>query len=221
MPTKKWLAPGTDEAGARELFRQTKSPDMHANLAVYLCSCVCDLIANRTRFVELGEANGYNSEVYLQRWLRLWDDLQAWETDRPAEMLPLEIIETAPFPHILYVHWAAISSSQLYHTACILLLGMTPKTLNLKLGTAGSPISHAKRICGISLTNPHQGCLNNAIQPLWIAARLLSHKSEHALVVKLLRDVETMTGWGTSWRITDLETAWGYKVRKQTYGTGR
>ena len=64
------------------------------------------------------------------------------------------------------------------------------------------------------MTNPHQGCLNNAIQPLWIAGRLLSHKSEHALLVKLFKRIETSTGWINNWRIADLELTWGYKVRK-------
>lgn len=214
VPTLKWLAPGQDEANARRLFRETNSLDMHANYAVYLCAKACQLIADRTRFVELGEANGCGNESYTQRWSQLWDDLQAWLDDRPTDMCPVQEIETKSFPQILFVHWAAISSNQLYHTACILLLNLKPKSVPLQPGVTSSAIWHAKRICGISLTNPHEGCLNNAIQPLWIAGRLLSHESEHVLVVKLIRSIEAMTGWGTCWRIPDLEAAWGYKVRR-------
>ncbi|KAK2053180.1 hypothetical protein LY76DRAFT_620092 [Colletotrichum caudatum] len=89
-----------------------------------------------------------------------------------------------------------------------------------QLGVAGSVVWHAKRICGISLANPHRGCLNNAIQPLWIAGRLLSHRSEHALLVRLIRGIEAVTGWGTCWRIDDLEAAWGYKARKDPKTAG-
>lgn len=222
VPPTKWLAPDADVANARELFRQTASPDMHANYAVYLCAKVCDLTAARTRFTELGEANGCDSDTFADQWLALWEDLQAWARDRPTELLPVETIEGTPFPHILYVHWAAISSNQLYHTACTLLLDVMPRPLNLETaGSVGSPAWHVKRICGISLTNPHQGCLNNATQPLWIAGRLLTHESEHARIVKLLWDIEAKTGWGTCWRIPDLETAWGYRVRKDGWTTGR
>ncbi|KAG7100559.1 Transcription activator AMTR1 like protein [Verticillium longisporum] len=209
----KWLPSGATHSEAVDLFRQSTSPDMYANHAVYLCAKVCELVADRTRFYELGDDTSVNPDDLTDRWLRLWDDLQSWNLNRPPEMLPAQTIQSTPFPQILFLHWAAISSNQLYHTACVLLLGSTPRPLNLKLGISGSAVWHAKHICGISLANPHQGCLNNAIQPLWVAGRLLSHKSEHALLVQLIRSIEAMTGWGTCWRIDDLESAWGYKVR--------
>lgn len=186
---------------------------MHANYAVFLCSQVCELVSERTRYVELGEPNGCDSMVFEKRWLYLWNKLQVWLQDRPAEIIPVQAIDSRPFPQILFIHWAAISSNQLYHTACTLLLNSRPRRIKPDPGHIGSAIWHAKCICGISLTNPHQGCLNNAIQPLWIAGRLLSHKSEHILLAKLIRSIESMTGWATSWRLTDLETVWGYKVR--------
>lgn len=209
----KWLPPGADPSAAADYFREHRSPDMHANYSVYLCSKVCELVAERTRYVELGENNGCDTPTYERRWLRLWNELQAWLQDRPPEIIPVQSIDTRPFPQILFVHWAGISSNQLYHTACTLLLGSKPREVKLDVGVTGSAIWHAKCICGISLTNPHQGCLNNAIQPLWIAGRLLSHKSEHLLLAKLIRSIESMTGWATCWRLTDLETAWGYKIR--------
>ncbi|WQF79292.1 Putative fungal transcription factor [Colletotrichum destructivum] len=225
LTPSKWLPSGASHNEARELFGQSGTPDMHANYAVYLCAKVCELVADRTRHFELGDPDGSSPEELTDRWVRLWEDLQAWTRDRPPELLPVQSIPGSPFPQILFLHWAAISSNQLYHTACTLLLGSMPRPplpLNLKLGggggggvTAGSAVWHAKRICGISLANPHQGCLNNAIQPLWVAGRLLSHRSEHALLVRLIRSIEAVTGWGTCWRIDDLEAAWGYKVRKE------
>lgn len=214
VPPAKWLAPGVDESEARERFREAKSPDAHANYAVYLCAKVCGLIADRTRFVELGDANGCSSQVFTRGWQVLWDDLQVWLDERPPEMLPASEMETRPFPQILFAHWAAISSTQLYHTACVLLLNMMPRSVQAPAGIAGSATWHARRICGISLTNPHEGCLNNAIQPLWVAGRLLSHRSEHATIAKLIRNIEAKTGWGSAWRIADLEAVWGYKVHR-------
>ncbi|ORY72080.1 uncharacterized protein BCR38DRAFT_329249 [Pseudomassariella vexata] len=212
----RWLPAGTEAHEARSLFRASQNPDMHANYSVWLCAKTCKLISDRTRYNELAEQNGCTEEVFTNRWLALWDELQVWLGTRPRELHPVKTAETKPFPQILYVHWAAISSNQLHHTACILMLDSMPKPLKLtmNLGMAGSTLWHAKWVCGISLSNPHQGCINNAIQPLWLAGRLLSHRSEHEIIIKLLRSIESTTGWGSCWRIPDLESAWGYKVRK-------
>lgn len=183
---------------------------MYANYAVYLCSKACELIADRTKYIELGEDNGCSTDVFTERWVRLWDEIQLWMRDRPTEILPIQIVEGKLFPHLLFVHWGAISSTQLIHTACILLLNMMPQTVKLESNHSTSMLWHAKQICGISLTNPHHGCLNNAIQPLWVAGRMFSHNSEHSAIVKLIRSIEAMTGWGTCWRISDLEHTWGY-----------
>ncbi|GES59329.1 C6 transcription factor [Aspergillus terreus] len=210
----KWIPPGYQEADAHTLFRDVKSPDMHANYAVYLCARATEIVSDRTKFLELGEQNGCTLELFSSRWLRLWNDLQCWLAERPSELIPIQTVNSKPFPRILFAHWAAISSNQLYHTACILLLKMMPKSIHLPRSPSLSTLWHARRICGISLTNPHQGCLNNAIQPLWIAGRLFSHASEHEEIVKLIRDIEANTGWGTCWRIHDLEVSWGYSSRR-------
>ncbi|KAF3008294.1 hypothetical protein E8E14_004798 [Neopestalotiopsis sp. 37M] len=212
----KWLPAGTEPHEARALFQASERPDMHANYAVWLCAKTCELIADRTRFIELGEQNGCTGEAFTSRWVVLWDELQSWLSNRPKEFLPVKTVDTKPFPHILFVHWAAISSTQLHHTACILMLSSMPKPLKLTMnfGTTGSTLWHAKRICGITLANPHHGCINNAIQPLWLAGRLLSHRSEHEIVVRLIWNIEATTGWGSCWRIPDLESAWGYKVKR-------
>ncbi|KAJ9224960.1 transcriptional regulator family: Fungal Specific TF [Paecilomyces variotii] len=207
---EKWLPPGTHENRVRKLFCDAGSDDMYANYAVYLCSKVCELIADRTKYTELGEDNGCSTDVFAERWVRLWDELQLWMRDRPSGICPVIEAEGKPFPRVLFVHWGAISSTQLIHTACILLLDMTPHKVRLQSSSSTSKLWHAKQICGISLANPHHGCLNNAVQPLWIAGRLFSHGREHSAVVKLIRSIEAMTGWGTCWRIADLERTWGY-----------
>lgn len=187
---------------------------MHANYAVYLCAKACELVADRTHFVELGVQNDCAGETFNRRWLRLWNDLQSWLDNRPPELLPIHTTTTKPFPHVLFMQWAAISSNQLYHTACVLLLNSKPKSIKQQSTPATSALWHARRICGISLANPHHGCLNNAIQPLWIAGRLFSHVSEHTIIIDLIRHIEAETGWGACWRIRDLELAWGYQASR-------
>jgi hypothetical protein len=195
------------------LFRSCPSPDMYANYAVYLCAKTCELISDRNKFVELSIRNGCDLGRFHQRWNELWAQLSNWSLNRPQELIPVEIANTTPFPRILFAHWAAISSNQLFHTSSVLLLTVSTKSRStLATSPASSIMWHVKRICGISMTNPHEGCLNNAIQPLWIAGRFLSHSSEQALVVKTIRHIEVLTGWTATWRIRDLERTWGYKV---------
>ncbi|KAJ6104799.1 hypothetical protein N7523_011119 [Penicillium sp. IBT 18751x] len=211
----KWLAPDCHEDDAAQLFEAAQSPDMQANYAVYLCAKTCELVSDRTKFVELATPNECTGDNFHHRWLRIWDDLQQWFHNRRRELLPVHTTQTKPFPQILFLHWAAISSNQLYHTACILLLNIMPKPIKLKPEPTVSVLWHARRICGISLANPHHGCLNNAIQPLWIAGRLFSHVSEHVIIINIIRKIEGETGWGAGWRIRDLEIVWGYQTPRK------
>lgn len=116
-------------------------------------------------------------------WQRLLEELQIWSERRPRAFRPIKIILGSPatnqFPKLLYAHWAAISGNQLFHTACLLMLDAKPDgTTPDGESAANSPVWHARKIVGISLTNLHQGCLNNAIQPLWIAGKLFTHHEE-------------------------------------------
>ncbi|WPG99475.1 Hypothetical protein R9X50_00229000 [Acrodontium crateriforme] len=229
LPLEKWVPelpePETRETDSREardewiksLFSHSSrsSPDMHANWAVYLCAKTCDLTCRWTRQMELGELDEYDTRPFPEQWHQLWDELQYWIETRPAAMLP---IKTTPaggdqiFPEILFSHWAAISGNQMYHAACIMMLETRPiNSQPIASSPRFSPIWHARRVVGISLTNPHSGNLINAIQPLFIAGKLLSHRSEHIIVARLFKIIDKTTGWGALWRLRDLERAWGYE----------
>ncbi|KPI34681.1 uncharacterized protein AB675_57 [Cyphellophora attinorum] len=201
---------------AKDLFRKHNSPDMHANFAVYLCTQACDLMRRQIFRVELGEVDTDDQRPFATQWQSLWTDLREWLETRPLELLPIQSPDSEDasslFPRILFTHWAAISSNQLYHTACLILLdtetlGRPPLAIQEQ---QYSLIWHAKQICGISMTNPHLGNLVNAIQPLYLAGRHLSHLEEHLAVARLLKKIDRSTGWGALWRLRDLEAAWGY-----------
>ena len=216
LPLENWLPLGEAQENAAHLFRSSGIPDMWANYAVYLAARVCHLIwlqSNET----LEAAQSPQEEPFTHSWHKLWSELQDWCRNRPSELLQLDFSEEdgnaqkGPFPFILYAAPCAISSNQLYHTACLLLLDICPPSINpSRLGQIGSKLWHARRICGISATNEHHGCLNNAIQPLWVAGKLLSHPVEHKAVAELIRSIESKTGWGGKWRIADLKEVWGY-----------
>jgi hypothetical protein len=215
LSPSKWLPPDTPEEVVESMFCNDSSADMYANYAVYLCAKATELVSERNRFVDLGEDNGCDSEAFLSRWFKLWDELTKWADHRPKSISPVFTTVSQPFPQEFFSHYAAISSNQLYHTACILLLSASPKHKSmLAPSPTTSVLWHAKRICGISLANPHEGCLNNAIQPLWIAGRLLSHSSEQALVVKTIRHIEAITGWTACWRARDLEQFYGHRIHR-------
>ena len=223
LPLDKWVPAMPDASGPkekegmiRELFCQKGcvSPDMHANWSVYLCAKACDLACRQTRALESGGLLD-DSWPFVDRWTCLWDELHYWLENRPPAMLPIKTTGIGSgriFPEILYAHWGAISGNQLYHASCIMMLDMKPPEIWLPPSKPHhSAIWHARRVCGISLTNPHSGNLINAIQPLYIAGKLLSHHSEHVEVAKLFKIVEQTTGWGALWRLKDLERAWGYE----------
>ena len=212
-----WMQPShnVNAVGAAFLDAGHRIPDMHANYAVYLCAKVYDLLAKRTRHIELGEESYDTGVSFEQTWTALWDELQEWWASRPAPLLPVKTVSssltTDRFPRILFAHWGAISSNQLYHTACIAMLEMkSPDKVSPLNQTVAYPLWHARRVVAISLTNPHKGCLANAIQPLYVAGRLFTHHEEQTLVVEIIKQIEASTGWGSRWRIESLESAWGY-----------
>lgn len=219
VPIHRWAVVAADNpaVGEVELIRQTfidqakTRPDMWANYAVYLCAKACDLLVNVTRHNELGDENGCDAATLPTKWNALWEELHLWHKGRPAEMLPLKsFVGPQHFPCVFYSHYAAISSNQLFHTACIIMLETRPRGNPQLHEEMYKPLWHARCIVGISLANPHRGCLNNAIQPLYVAGKLFSHREEHLVVIRLLEIIEAGSGWAARWRIKDLEAAWGY-----------
>ncbi|KAF4455286.1 hypothetical protein F53441_2361 [Fusarium austroafricanum] len=137
LPLSKW-APSAPESlisseqverYVRDMFHQRSrdSPDMQANWAIYLCTKVCDLRFRRTQSLELGRTDVHDDRPFQEQWQQLWNELQFWLDERPATMRPISMVEAGDkqiFPAMLFPHWAAISSNQMYHTACILMLEM-------------------------------------------------------------------------------------------------
>jgi hypothetical protein len=198
----------------RSLFHEKSrdSYDMHANWSMYLCARVCDLRYRRTQFLELGRTDPDDRRPFVQQWRQLWLDLQFWLDERPTSMKPTVLTDeedVSCFPAIVYPHWAAISSNQVYHAACISMLEMQPS--ESRLDSQSLSLWHARQVCGISCANPHPGSMVNSIQPLFTAGRLMSHTSERQKVAQLLQSIERETGWAALWRLRDLEAEWGHE----------
>ena len=111
------------------------------------------------------------------------------------------------FPVVIYSNAAAISANQLYHTATLLMLQAKPN--DLKVRGQRSIFWHARQVIGISVSNLLHAAWTNAPQPLYIAGKVMSSKSEHRVVLDALAEIERTTGFATQWRAQDLKEYWG------------
>jgi hypothetical protein len=155
-----------------------------------------------------------DAEAYGIAWQQLFSRIEEWFARRPPQMQPLVSIRSSdpafssPFPTVLYSSASGIAGTQFAHTSAILMLQRKPRGLELSRSVR-SILWHARQICGIALSNEHHGCWTNAVQPVWVAGRLMSHPMEHSAIVHLLERIERETGWATQWRIDDLKAHWG------------
>ncbi|KAG7904659.1 hypothetical protein KL907_003535 [Ogataea polymorpha] len=213
IPCENWLPRNCTVQHARALFLDSKfdgneSRDMYANYMVFLLARVCRLVYS----------GNLKQDEFESEWIELYTELDRWWQDRPSEMHPVVSVfkDGTPFPSILFCVAPAISGTQMFHTAMILLMKYKTRIVRPLPTLAVDPVMrksliwHAKCVVGISLSNSDHGCLNNALQPLWVAGKLMSSKEEQHIIVQLLRDIENTTGWSTSWRIRDLQEHWSY-----------
>ncbi|KAJ5922525.1 hypothetical protein N7516_010228 [Penicillium verrucosum] len=156
-----------------------------------------------------------DGDSYVDRWADSFERVEEWYGNRPAQMKSIFSVAASEregldraFPIALYGNGAAISGNQMYHVAALLLLQRKPKTLTLSKRPR-SVLWHARQIYAISASNGHHGCWTNALQPLWIAGKAMSHYSEHTAIVETLVKIERETGWATAWRVEDLKEFWG------------
>ncbi|KAL4983388.1 fungal-specific transcription factor domain-containing protein [Aspergillus falconensis] len=221
IPIHRWIPSDMNPADATQLFLASDH-DTYANYTVYLCAQTLGVLFRRPP----GSSSSYpgspddSSDCYVARWSRLFEAVEQWYENRPSQMKSIFSVSTAtsadwgrerPFPTVLYANGAAnsaVSGNQLYHTCALLLLQRKPKTLSLVLRPK-SVLWHARQICAISASNAHHGCWTNALQPLWIAGKVMSHHSEHGAIVETLTRIERETGWATAWRVEDLRDFWG------------
>lgn len=209
IPVASWV-PDADITAAIGLFESSKSVDMHANQAVYLMAQVVNLLAVTMSESTSPYSNPRPTSVdFIRRWRELWGFIDKWYTSCPTEMQPVyaSTIQGC-FPTVLFSNPAAISGNQMYHTAAVLMLQHKPGGVDL-IPRPRSILWHARRIIGISQSNTHHGCWTNSLQPLWIAGRLFSSRTEHREILALLRRIEKESGWATEWRADDLREWWG------------
>ncbi|KAK5047043.1 hypothetical protein LTR84_006985 [Exophiala bonariae] len=215
IPTNRWFLPSGFMVDAVNHFRGISGRDSYANYAVFLCANVINVISISTG-PDAGQAEqeSRRGNTNSARWRALFDLLEDWYNGRPEEMQPLMAYPSTvnepeePFPVVLYGNSPAINGNQLYHAAAILMLQNKPKDIRLSKSPK-SILWHARQICGTAVSNCDHGAWINSLQPLWIAGKIMSHETEHRVILDLLMRVERDTGWATSWRAEDLKEYWG------------
>ncbi|KPI44047.1 uncharacterized protein AB675_6405 [Cyphellophora attinorum] len=235
LPIDQWLAPkmvATIPPAQRDvlihgLFQKkcANNPDMYGNWAVYLCAKAIELSYHQGNLRDVERSDREDALPLRRRWQQLWDNLQLWYSQRPDCMQPVSCPsadEGGLFPQIIFVHRAAIYSNQSYHAACIIMLELQWTNIDVlhPKSSLESVIWHARRVWGISLTNPHRGNLVAAVQPLCLAARYFTHIEEHLAMARLFKLIHETTGWGALPRIGALESFWGYDTGELSSAIG-
>ncbi|KAJ4992483.1 Transcriptional regulatory protein moc3-like protein 5 [Stagonosporopsis vannaccii] len=222
IPISTWTSESSRDS-AIGLFQSSPSFDTYACYAVYICGQVLDFLADSQSPAETLSPTFQGTpgvEPYRDRWKALFLRVIEWYEKRPSELKPIFQLSAeeggrCPFPTLLFSNAPAISGNQLFHTAAILMLQHRPKLSKIERELSPESVGrksilwHARRVCAISISNTHHGCWSNAVQPLWIAGKLMSHPAEHTAILDLYKRIEVETGWGTQWRADDLRDFWG------------
>lgn len=210
-PIFRWFISADSMSAAVRLFKGRPGSDSYANYVVFLCAGVVNILSSK----EISRHSDHHGrQAFVSRWKAMYDLLEAWYNDRPEEMRPLLSAPPSkqgtdsPFSTIIYSTPPGTSGNQIYHASMILLLQEKPKEVAIAKSHK-SILWHARQICGIFLSNSDHGALINALQPVWIAGKIMSHHSEHRAILANLKYVEEQTGWATAWRVQDLGDFWG------------
>ncbi|KFZ01176.1 hypothetical protein V501_10172 [Pseudogymnoascus sp. VKM F-4519 (FW-2642)] len=102
----------------------------------------------------VNELSKQPADINLNTLQDLWAELQTWVVERPLSVrcvMELESLGDSCFPTILFSSPSAVCGNLYYHTGCILLLAT--EQILYPTSAMASPICHARRIVGISMTN--------------------------------------------------------------------
>ncbi|KAL4793912.1 hypothetical protein BDV19DRAFT_399728 [Aspergillus venezuelensis] len=169
-PNRFWL----DDTSI-ESVRDQGNIDDYCNLPILIFAKIVNL-----RSANSADINYNDCSVSAFLASSVWDELQKWYQLRPLEVCPL--LEDFPlskvFPTILLSR-SSSSHNTFYHTVCILLL----QTGLVATGASGHLSEelynlewHARRLVGISISNPSHASWVNQLHPLYIAGTVFTRR---------------------------------------------
>lgn len=136
-----------------------------------------------------------------QRWKVLSEALVLWYNNRPSELKPMFELghNDQLFPLILFSSGTAILANQMFHTAMLLLLQNRPRTLlggGRGRSVTMSPLWHAQRICGISLSNESRSTWDfSLVGSLYLGARGMTYEPQQRTILSGIERIAGVTGW--------------------------
>lgn len=187
------------------------------------------------KIVNYGYATGETSAPEREAaWTNLKYQLDTWSEGLPSSFHPDAILARDSAEHnvsslsaqeVWFSNNTCAMGSMYYHMARMLLLVWKPSTL---LGNSGAVQnnfdilracrameqdlrSHAKEILSIALGMSSYAVQVRMVQPLYVAGRCLTDKSDQLLLVELLRNIEQDFGLATEYRIDALKHEWGVR----------
>lgn len=213
LPVCQWFPRGMKLEATHQIFMLRRGMDDWAKYSMVLCAQAIDLRSERNVF---GARGSITQPDYASRWNEIWNKTQAWYRDRPIELVPvfeaqadsLEDCSANVFPTSIFSTGCAILANQLHHTTTLLLLQCKPRTLRLSSGKT-SQVWHAQKICGISAANELSRTWDFILlASLLIAARVMTHSSQHTVIIETLERVRILTAWRIGSEIYRLRAFW-------------
>ncbi|OWY54928.1 c6 zinc finger-like protein [Alternaria alternata] len=166
------------------------------------------------------------------QWLGLRKQFQVWHEGLPVSFRPSARVapshtsgqasnddNASMFTEAWHSMPMCVSTMQTYYMSQILLSMNKPHESALERNTEVIRMdyhqsvlvacqNHSRRIIGISLAQPDKAVRIYSIQPLFTAGQCLSDDRERRIVLRLLRDIESDTGWATDYRVRQLVEQW-------------
>ncbi|KAL5394034.1 hypothetical protein PMIN02_005356 [Paraphaeosphaeria minitans] len=169
-----------------------------------------------------GDEDQWLQQQYGLNRVELWKTLVAgferWYKHRPLDFQP--IIELYPrdaptsedgFPTLVFSSGATVLANQLYHTGMLLLLQNKPRFMDRphSQSQSMSALWHTHRVCGIALSNDRWDCWEpSLIASFLVAAKTVTHQSQHKTILSTLENVQQLTGWNISQHVEQLAVEW-------------
>jgi hypothetical protein len=191
-----------------------------------ICNALVWLMAKLVNFIAAG---GEVSNKFGVTWARapqrtildytsLQKQFEIWHNSVPGAFQsspsvpsqasgPMSTEDKAPmFTMVSYSDPKCASTMQMYHMSQILLF------MNNQHNSTQSDLAtcqmHSRKIVGISLAQSDEAVRIHSVQPLFTAGQCLRDTSERDVVLSLLRDIKSDTGWTTDYRVQQLSEQW-------------
>ncbi|KAF2756545.1 hypothetical protein EJ05DRAFT_67340 [Pseudovirgaria hyperparasitica] len=170
---------------------------------------------------------GAKQRNLLEFWYCLEKHFQKWYDILPQTFFPPARLdppnEDFATDHRFHEVWFSIpmcaATMQHYHFSQVLLLINKPhestagrSTVAARTKSYGNVLEfcqrHCQEIVSIALSQSEASIRIHGIQPLYVAGQCFTDRRDRELVLSLLREIETDTGWATQYRVDQLLAQW-------------